>query len=168
MTITTINGKYIVHFTELLTKAETEAVNRDDINFINQLFIIAKNKARALGGKEYKGKAYGGGIAFPTREHAEQAINLLSNERYNNSIVILLEAEKYFEKSAKAWENYNNTKKTKYQEKEIEYQNEAEQRIKAVFRDIEIDYPGLYPSFKIHGHSHYTINSLIVHELRKI
>lgn len=166
--ITTINGRYIVHFTNLLTKEEDDSVSRKEINFVSKLFAIAKNKAKVLSGKEYKGKAYGGGIAFPSWEHAEQAITLLSNERYNNSIIILLEAEKYFEKSKQAGVAYTNTGWKAKHKKEIEYAREGEERVKAVFANIKIDYPGLYPSFEIENRHHYTIGSLIVHELRRI
>lgn len=166
--ITTINGRYIVHFTNLLTKDEDESVDRNNINFVSELFRIAKNKAKVLSGKEYRGKAYGGGIAFPSWEHAEQAIKLLGNERYNNAITLLLQAEIYFEKSKRAGVSYCNTGWKKKHEKELEYAREGEERVKAVFANIKIDYPGLYPSFEIENRHHYNIGSLIVHELKRI
>ena len=166
--ITTINGRYIVHFTNLLTKNEDESVDRNSINFVSKLFAIAKNKAKVLSGKEYKGKAYGGGIAFPSWEHADQAIKLLSNERYNNAIILLVMAEKCFQKSATAGVSYANTGWKKKYEKELFYARQGEDILKAVFPNIKIDYPGLYPSFEIENRHHYTIGSLIVHELKRI
>ena len=163
--ITTTNGNVVFHFLNFLTDEEQESFKDDGIKRIERIHRLAVNKARYFDGKEYYGKQYGGGITFKSEGIARQASTLLSTERTNNAIILLQQAEELFRKSAQAGVAYANTGWKEKHEKELSFAKQAEQILIAVFPSIKIDYPGLHPSFEVNGHNHYTIKSLIVHEL---
>jgi hypothetical protein len=52
------NPRYVVHFLDLLTVADTQGLDLD------QKFNLALQKARKVGGKIYRGKDFGGGIVI--------------------------------------------------------------------------------------------------------
>lgn len=52
------NPRYVVHFLDLLTVADTQGLD------IDQKFNLALKKARKVGGKIYRGKDFGGGIVI--------------------------------------------------------------------------------------------------------
>lgn len=55
------NPRYVVHFLDVLTKDEREALRDKPITF---LFKIALAKAKKIGGATYRAKWYGGGIVL--------------------------------------------------------------------------------------------------------
>lgn len=57
-----VNGKprYVCHFLNLITEQESEDMKGE----ISQQYELAIKKARAIGGKKYHNKKYGGGIVF--------------------------------------------------------------------------------------------------------
>jgi len=79
----------------------------------------------------------------------------------------LIKAKRLIEKGARAWERGNNSGSneilTQQEAKSEKHYNDAEKLIKDVYPNIEIDYPGLYPSFKINGAWFYTLESLEFH-----
>ena len=166
--MTTTNGSVVSHFLNFLTDEEKERFKDDGLERVPRMYRLAVNKARYFDGKEYRGKQYGGGIAFRGGGIARQTAQLLSTERTNNAIILLQQAEELFRKSAQAGVAYANTGWKKKHENELSFANQAEQILIAVFPSIKVDYPGLYPSFEIKGNHHYTIKSLIVHELKPL
>lgn len=65
----------------------------------------------------------------------------------------------------KAWENTNDstlseTTRNYFQEKYDRVSDEVIHDAKEVFPSVEIDFLGLYPSYKLNGYTYYTIESL--------
>lgn len=63
------NPRYVCHFLELVNDSDREiAESKSDIfngvSCTSELYVIALKKSRALGGKKYHNKSYGGGIVF--------------------------------------------------------------------------------------------------------
>ena len=73
------------------------------------------------------------------------------------------QAEKLFEKAAKAWETGNNSGNTErmtiYEKRCEDYRKLAEDLL-APF-GITCDYPGLHPSFKVNGFGHHSVMSAL-------
>lgn len=75
-------------------------------------------------------------------------------------------ATKFWKFSAKEWEVWNNREKPQARSREVEYSEKAEAFFISACKDcgvtdITIDYPGLYPSFKINGYHFYDVESVI-------
>ena len=69
------NQRYVVHFLQLLTKAEKE----NPLPFNEGLYEKALQRAKQLGGRKYNNKRYGGGIVFQSanlRVLAEKIVEL--------------------------------------------------------------------------------------------
>jgi len=84
----------------------------------------------------------------------------MQNEKLNK-------AKRLINKGAKLWEDGNNsgnseTLAQKEKESQAAY-DKAETLIKEVYPSIEIDYPGLYPSYKLNGYNFYSLESLEIH-----
>ncbi|MFP4047199.1 MAG: hypothetical protein ACLFT4_05505 [Bacteroidales bacterium] len=70
--ITTSTGetKYVIHFLSILRKDEVDFIP-SSINKPNEMYEMAVNKSKPFGGKKYRGKDFGGGIAFKTTSKKE-------------------------------------------------------------------------------------------------
>ena len=55
------NPRYVLHFLNLNTRAELDAVPWIDVS---QKYAIAVKRANCIGGKKFHNKQYGGGIVF--------------------------------------------------------------------------------------------------------
>jgi hypothetical protein len=66
------NPRYAVHFLHLLTKEERNS--NDDIN---TMYIKAIHKAKAIGGRKYHTKSYGGGIVFSSYNVRDEISEIL-------------------------------------------------------------------------------------------
>lgn len=79
------------------------------------------------------------------------------------SVFLAEKAEKLFQRAARAWERGNNSgvpaTLTRCELQCDKLRDQAESLLKPL--KIEVDYPGLYPSFKVKGHWHYTPLSAI-------
>lgn len=60
------NPRYVFHFLSFLTDSEQESIRSKARPFrvISDMYDVAIDKARAIGGKKYRGKDFGGGIVF--------------------------------------------------------------------------------------------------------
>jgi hypothetical protein len=58
------NSRYVCHFLELINEQDNENVKNSGLYQVRELYNIAVNKARKIGGKKYNAKNYGGGIVF--------------------------------------------------------------------------------------------------------
>ena len=77
------NGRYIVHFLNLLTQSEKDLPY--DFGRPHYKFNIALRRAKTLGGKTYRGKDYAGGIVF-------QSVNNKSLEKEIKALVAHMES----------------------------------------------------------------------------
>jgi hypothetical protein len=71
--------------------------------------------------------------------------------------------EKLFERAAQAWVSGNNSGDNAYNKRAVvrcdKFRTEAEALLKPY--GIEVDYPGLYPSFKVKGFEEHTVLSAL-------
>lgn len=60
------NPRYVLHFLGLITDAESRAIYSDYATSVRIVkhYELALKKSRALGGRKYHTKSYGGGIVF--------------------------------------------------------------------------------------------------------
>lgn len=58
------NPRYIVHFFNFLNEEEQDRINIEFSHSLQKEYDIALIKSRAIGGKKYRGKDFGGGIVF--------------------------------------------------------------------------------------------------------
>lgn len=58
------NPRYIVHFLDFLNEKEGDRINIEFRYSLQKKYDIALTKSRAIGGKKYRGKDFGGGIIF--------------------------------------------------------------------------------------------------------
>lgn len=67
------NTRYVLHFLNLNTRAELDAVPWIDVS---QKYAIAVKRANCIGGKKFHNKQYGGGIVFQSHslEDTERSI----------------------------------------------------------------------------------------------
>lgn len=71
------NPRYVVHYSELLNKADEEEAKRLSRQpgrirfFVEYEYDIAMNKARKIGGRKFHNKQYGGGIVFQSYNTAQ-------------------------------------------------------------------------------------------------
>lgn len=81
----------------------------------------------------------------------------------------LKQAKRLFDKAAKLWCEGNNSGNgailAQKEKESAKAQEKAELLVKEIFPAIEIDYPGLYPSFKLNGYNFYSLESLEIHNL---
>ena len=75
MQIDFINGKYVIHFSEI---AEIDWDN-DGLDAVSIAYDRALDFARDFGGRKFHNRSYGGGIAFDFEQQAKDCI-----EAYNN------------------------------------------------------------------------------------
>lgn len=79
------NPRYVCHFLSLVSEKEMEAIREEvkehnskgnsPMRFaINEVYEVALNRAKKIGGKRYSTKEYGGGIVF-------QSYNIKETER---------------------------------------------------------------------------------------
>ena len=61
------NPRYVIHFTDLLTKKEREEYS------ITSSYAIAVKRSHKAGGSKYRGKDFGGGIVFQSYNVDETA-----------------------------------------------------------------------------------------------
>ena len=54
------NGRLVIHFTDFLKDGEFNG----SVYTFDEAYLTAKNRAKSIGGKEYKGADYGGGFYF--------------------------------------------------------------------------------------------------------
>jgi hypothetical protein len=54
------NGRLVIHFTDFLKDGEFNGA----LDTFDKSYRTAKNRAKSIGGKEYKGADYGGGFYF--------------------------------------------------------------------------------------------------------
>lgn len=66
------NPRYIIHFLYLLNQKESEGLTLD------QKFNLALKKAKKIGGKQYRGKEFGGGIVFQSYNIQETILKINS------------------------------------------------------------------------------------------
>lgn len=66
------NPRYIIHFLYLLNENECNGLTLD------QKFNLALKKAKKIGGKQYRGKEFGGGIVFQSYNIQETILKLNS------------------------------------------------------------------------------------------
>lgn len=66
------NPRYIIHFLYLLNENECKGLTLD------QKFNLALKKAKKIGGKQYRGKEFGGGIVFQSYNIQETILKLNS------------------------------------------------------------------------------------------
>lgn len=71
------NPRYVIHFLDLLTESEEEQFNGLRFGGIQEKKQFAVNKARAIQGKSYRGKDFGGGIVFTCE--ADKLVNKVNN-----------------------------------------------------------------------------------------
>lgn len=90
MTITRINDRLVVHFLNFVNekdreRAESIAAKTDfpGCQTVLALKDIAVAKAKPFGGKAYKGKQYGGGIAFSWSAWGEDQLRAKVQEIQN-------------------------------------------------------------------------------------
>ena len=60
------NSRRVIHFTALVTKND-RLVRKS----VSELYELALKRSRAIGGKKYHNKQFGGGIAFQTDDDAQ-------------------------------------------------------------------------------------------------
>jgi hypothetical protein len=73
------NPRYVCHFLALNTEEEKENTP-NDWNRISNLYAMAVQRAKTIGGKKYNNKAYGGGIVF-------QSYSLPDTEKHINRVL---------------------------------------------------------------------------------
>ena len=71
-----INDSYgkernVVHFLVFITEADSQSIGYDNPNRIDLLYKMALKKAKAMGGKKYHNKSYGGGIVFSNKSASQ-------------------------------------------------------------------------------------------------
>lgn len=64
--------RFVFHFLEILSEEEQNSI-KPSINKVSELYNIAAERAKKIGGEKYFGKDYGGGIVI-TAENEKQAI----------------------------------------------------------------------------------------------
>lgn len=67
--INLLDGRYVVHFLAFLTDKERN--DNSSLDAILNQYPLALKKAKAIKGKKYHNKKYGGGIAFRTNDLKE-------------------------------------------------------------------------------------------------
>lgn len=74
---------------------------------------------------------------------------------------IIKRADFLFRCAAKAYERGNNSGDSEYMEKQYALCDKLRGKAEALLTPygIEVDYPGLCPSFKVRGYDHYTTES---------
>lgn len=67
------------------------------------------------------------------------------------------------DRNKRSWELENSTRDTTLQQKENYYQQELGEKLESmcVLLGIEIEWPGLYPSFKVDGYTHHCIEDAL-------
>jgi hypothetical protein len=90
MEITRIKDRLVVHFLNFVNdkdreKAQAIADKTDypGANFVLALCSIAENKSKPFGGKKYRGRQYGGGIAFSWSAWGESQLKAKVQEIQN-------------------------------------------------------------------------------------
>jgi hypothetical protein len=74
------NPRYVVHFLPFVNSKDeelAELLSKETRPFkypIDHLYDIAVTKAKAIGGKKYRGKDFGGGVVFSSVYHLEEEI----------------------------------------------------------------------------------------------
>lgn len=58
------NPRYVCHFLELLSESDKDSCRGNDMGDVSRMYALALKKSRAIGGRKYHNKRYGGGIAF--------------------------------------------------------------------------------------------------------
>lgn len=74
-----------------------------------------------------------------------------------NPAIVATRLEELYERGAKAWVDGNNSGNSAQHNagcNECDFQRSVADRVCALF-GIKTDYPGLYPSFSVKGHTHY-------------
>jgi hypothetical protein len=66
------NPRYVIHFLYLLNENECNGLTLD------QKFNLALKKSKKIGGKQYRGKEFGGGIVFQSYNIQETILKLNS------------------------------------------------------------------------------------------
>ena len=75
----------------------------------------------------------------------------------------LKKAQRLFNRAANLWVKSNNDSALNWEEMEAKRENamdRAEALVKEVYPTIEIDYPGLYPAFKLNGFNFYSLDEV--------
>lgn len=75
----------------------------------------------------------------------------------------LKKAQRLFNKAANLWIEANNNSNADQKDldaKRSKAMDKAEILVKEVYPNIEIDYPGLYPAFKLDGFSYYSLEEV--------
>ena len=77
---------------------------------------------------------------------------------------LIRRADAYFSLSVKAWERGNNSGNPKILAECVKEENRKAQKGEALLKPfgIEIDWPGLYPSFKVNGFSEFTTEAAVL------
>lgn len=81
------NPRYVCHFLTLNTQEELDASGEAWIG-ISEKYAIACKRAKAIGGKKYNCKAYGGGIVFQSYnlDCEVREINRLTGKNYTGYV----------------------------------------------------------------------------------
>jgi len=72
----------------------------------------------------------------------------------------LKKAQRLFNRAANLWINANNSGQNIDEKKREKTMDRAEALVKEVYPNIEIDYPGLYPAFKLDGFNYYSLEEV--------
>ena len=72
------NPRYACHFLELLTEQDREQQRENKESFIvNSMYELALNRAKAIGGKKFHNKQFGGGIIFQSYNLNDEVKSIL-------------------------------------------------------------------------------------------
>lgn len=76
------NPRYVFHFFDFLNQKEQD--NEKGFDKVSNLYSLAVEKSRAIGGKRYRGKDFGGGIVVQSYNIAEtkREIQLIQQNKF--------------------------------------------------------------------------------------
>lgn len=72
------NPRYVCHFTNFLTNDEVDQFT--GLSRVSQMYEFALKRAKAIGGRKFHNKQYGGGIVFQSyniQDTEKEILNLL-------------------------------------------------------------------------------------------
>ena len=76
------NPRYVCHFLNLLTDKEQNDIreNSNPFESVNDMYNFALQRAKAIGGRKFHNKQYGGGIVFQSY-NLQQTIKDIENAK---------------------------------------------------------------------------------------
>jgi len=74
------NPRYVVHFLSFITDKDSQEYHKKyGLDAISNLYKLALNRSRKIGGSKYRGKWFGGGIVFQSfniKKTSEQILKI--------------------------------------------------------------------------------------------